>query len=426
MPTSELNKVIEQLRAGALRADSLSDGQLLELYVARRDESAFAAIIGRHGPMVLGVCRRVALDHHDAEDAFQATFLVLVRKAASVVPRSRVGPWLYGVACRTALRVKVAALKRRAKEKQRVALPDRPEVPRDTWHALQPLIDQELGRLPDKYRLPVVLCDLEGRTRKETAQQLGWPEGTVSGRLARARELLARRLVRHGMLVSGEFLAAALAQNAASAAGVPAALVASTLQAASLFARGQATSGAIPAQITLLVKGALNDMLLSKLKTALAVTVVAIVLGASAGLIAFGAFADEKPGAAQERGAKKDEATKKIDVGAASDESKLLADLLEAARAEWADRKKWVDQGKARWDETCYASARRLLQAELEQAKNKNDRVAAWRSHFERMAVVEADAKQGHQVGRITTADYQAARYLRLEAEIGLERAKRQ
>src|SRR5262249_8074968 len=161
------------------------------------DDAAFAALVRRHGPMVWGVCRRALANPHDAEDAFQATFLVLVRKAACVQPRDLVANWLYGVARITAHRARVANAKRRSRERH---VPTRPEgppapVPCDD---LPPLLAQELARLPDRYRAVILLCDLEGRTRKETARHLGVPEGTVGGRLARARTLLARRLARHG------------------------------------------------------------------------------------------------------------------------------------------------------------------------------------------------------------------------------------
>src|SRR5262249_49915225 len=157
----------------------------------------FAALLRRHGPMVWGVCRRLLPCTHDAEDAFQATFLVLVRKADSVVPRGRVGNWLYGVAYRTALEARSAASRRRARELQtaRPAHVTNEQPDPDLWA----LLDEELRRLPDNFRAAVVLCDLEGRTRKEAAQQLGWSEGTLSGRLARARELLAKRLTRRGV-----------------------------------------------------------------------------------------------------------------------------------------------------------------------------------------------------------------------------------
>src|SRR5262249_6980489 len=151
-------------------------------FIERHDEAALAALVKRHGPMVWGVCRRL-LNHHDAEDAFQATFLVLVRKAASVVPRGMVGNWLYGVAHQTALQARRTAARRKAKEVQVTEMPDTQAAPPDQWLDVQPLLDQELSRLPNYYRAVIVLCDLEGRTRREVARQLGVPEGTVAGRL---------------------------------------------------------------------------------------------------------------------------------------------------------------------------------------------------------------------------------------------------
>ncbi len=161
--------------------------------------------------MVWGVCRRL-LSHHDAEDAFQATFIVLVRKASSIVPREMVGNWLYGVAHQTALQARRTAARRRAREVQVTEMPDT-EPQQDRWADLQPLLDEELSRLPDHYRAVIVLCDLEGRTRKEVARQLGCPEGTVASRLARARAMLAKRLTQRGVALSAGALAAVLSQN---------------------------------------------------------------------------------------------------------------------------------------------------------------------------------------------------------------------
>ncbi|MBV8430290.1 MAG: sigma-70 family RNA polymerase sigma factor, partial [Solirubrobacterales bacterium] len=176
------------------RVLGLPDRELHRRFQDQQDQAAFQALLRRHGPMVLGVCRRVLGDRHEAEDAFQATFLVLVRKAASVVPRDMVGNWLYGVARQTALKARATTARRRAREKQVTAMPEPAPERRESRHDLQPLLDEELSRLPDKYRAVIVLCDLEGKTRKEVARQLGWPEGTVAGRLARARAVLAKRL----------------------------------------------------------------------------------------------------------------------------------------------------------------------------------------------------------------------------------------
>src|SRR5262245_14764124 len=191
MATDSPNSVLPHLRRVVLLRDGggMTEGQLLDCFLASRDEAAFEALVRRLGPMVLGVCRRILGDPHDVEDAFQATFLVAVRKAASVRPRELFGNWLYGVAYRTALVARARIIRRRAREKQFEDLPHPPQVePESSWQELRPFLDQEVSRLPDKYRLPVVLCDLEGRSRQEVARQLRLPEGTVSSRLAAARK----------------------------------------------------------------------------------------------------------------------------------------------------------------------------------------------------------------------------------------------
>ena len=286
MATSTLNPLIDRLRIAMLMRDGAgpTDGQLLESFVSQKDEPAFEVLVRRHGPMVLGVCRRLLGNHHDAEDAFQATFLVLVRKADSIVPREMVANWLYGVAYRTALKARTILAKQRVRERQVKEMPEPVAAEADhCWRDLQPLLDQELSRLPDKYRLAVVLCDLEGKTGKETARQLGCPEGTVSSRLARGRTMLAKRLTRHGLALSGGSLAVALAGNASAC--VPASVVSSTIKAASLFAAGKAVAtGLISANATALTEGVLRTMLLTKLKIATAVLLAVGVLGAGLGV----------------------------------------------------------------------------------------------------------------------------------------------
>src|SRR5262245_41346591 len=231
MPNSPMAKVVERLRRTVRRSDEggSTDGEMLQRFIDHRDGAAFAALVHRHAPMVWGVCRRLLGHIQDAEDAFQATFLILLRKAASVVPRAAVGGWLHGVAYNTALKARAASVKRGRKERQVEVMPEREAVPQDRGGELQLLLDQELNRLPVKYRLAVVLCDLEGRSRKEAARQLKIPEGTLSSRLTTARAMLAKRLARHGVTVSGAALAAMLSHNTASA-GVPTSVVSSTIK----------------------------------------------------------------------------------------------------------------------------------------------------------------------------------------------------
>jgi RNA polymerase sigma factor (sigma-70 family) len=253
----------------------LSDGQLLARFVAARDEASFATLVRRHGPMVLGVCRRVLHDFHDAEDAFQATFLVLARKAASVVKGESVGCWLHGVAYRTALEARSLSARRRARERPMNALPH-PHVQPSEAEEWRPLLDRELSRLPEKFRTALVLCDLEGQSRRDAARQLGVPEGTLSSRLAAGRKLLAKRLTGCGLAPSAGALACALAPGTASAQ-VPAALVTSTARIAALAAAGQLA--AAPAPAVVLMKGVMKAMLLKKLRLTVGAVMVLAALG---------------------------------------------------------------------------------------------------------------------------------------------------
>jgi RNA polymerase sigma factor (sigma-70 family) len=261
----------------------LSDGQLLGRFLERREGAVFEVIVDRHGPMVWGVCRRVLRDHHDAEDAFQATFLVLARKASSVLPRERLGNWLYGVAFQTAMNARAMRAKRRARETQ---VPDMPEPmvePDDLRDALAESLDRELSRLPEKYRIPLVLCELEGQTHREAAEQLGWPIGTVSSRLSRAKAMLASRLSRRGLALSVGSLAVMLAQESASA-GMPTKLIGSTAKAASLFA---ARAGVVSAEVAALTREVMKMMLLGKLKIGVVMLLVASAVAAGGTALAF-------------------------------------------------------------------------------------------------------------------------------------------
>jgi RNA polymerase sigma factor (sigma-70 family) len=275
MPTDRFDTFLRHLHRTALRREggSITDGQLLERFIRLRDEAAFEALVRQHGAMVHGVCRRVLRNWHDAEDAFQATFLVLARKASSIRPRDRVGNFLYGVAYRTALEARRSAARRRLKEAG--AVPRLEEPAEGPWAELRPLLDRELAGLPEKYRAPLVLCDLEGKSRREAARQLGWREGTLSGRLARARVLLARRLRRYGVAVAGGALAALLGREATAA--VAPALVTSTVRAAVLTAAGQAAD--VPAAVLTLVQGVHRAMWLGKLNVVVLGLVTAGVLG---------------------------------------------------------------------------------------------------------------------------------------------------
>ena len=200
-------------------------------------EQAFTALVERHGPMVLGVCRHVLGQHHDAEDAFQATFLVLARKGASIRNRRVLAGWLHEVAHRIAVKARAGAVRRRTIERQGLAMSP-PAFEQDNqdeaaaWGELRPVLHAEVERLPERYRLPVVLSYLEGKTNEEVAALLRWPVGTVKGRLSRARDLLRSRLARRGMALSAAFLLTALSRGTVFAEVVPAELVRRTVRLA--------------------------------------------------------------------------------------------------------------------------------------------------------------------------------------------------
>jgi RNA polymerase sigma factor (sigma-70 family) len=295
MATGQLSGVFGQLRRAALRADGAgrTDGQLLDEFLRGRDQAAFAALVRRHGPMVLGVCRRVLRHRADADDAFQVTFLVLLRKAATLAHKERVANWLFGTAYRAALETKAA---RRHKERQVSTMPE-PEAVReaDVWAELRPFLDQELNRLPDKYREAVVLCDLQGLTRRQAAGQLGLAEGTLSGRLTTARRLLARRLTRHRLALSGGALAVTLSRGAG--AELPAALLVSMTEAAAPVAAGGAA--AVSPRVAALTERVMKTMLLIHLRIATAVLLVAGVLFAGASVLTPAVQAGKPPAIAK-------------------------------------------------------------------------------------------------------------------------------
>jgi len=265
----------------------LTDGQLLERFARRPAEvaeAAFAALVERHGPMVLRVCRGVLVDPHEAEDAFQATFLVLVRKARALWVRDSLGPWLHQVAYRTASCARSDAARRRRHERR--AAETRRANPADDRVGIveewEPMLHEEIDRLPERYRAAVVLCSLEGLTHEQAAQQLGWPVGTVKSRLARGRERLRGRLTRRGLAPALGTLSAGSSHN--DGAAIPAALARSTVRTLMTADAGHAATGAISATVTALSEGVLTTMSLTKYKIA---ATVLLALGVGAGALAY-------------------------------------------------------------------------------------------------------------------------------------------
>jgi RNA polymerase sigma factor (sigma-70 family) len=323
----------------------MTDGELLERFLAAREEAAFEALLRRHGSMVLGVCRRVLRHEQDAEDAFQATFLVFARKATTIWPRDMVANWLFGVAYRTALGAKTAIARRRLKERQVNPMRPTDDSASHFWQDLQPLLDEELNHLPNKYRVPIVLCDLEGKSRQEAAWQLGWLPGTLSGRLARARGMLAKRLTRRGITVSGGVLAAALGQNLASAS-VPPSLLAGTVKASLMTVAGQGAAF-VSAKVAALSEGVLKSMMITKAKI---VTVAVLAIGfsvAGASLSVYHALAaDQDTATAAGRAGRVNAPVTGIMIDPARPNEETTSPLADASFTD-ADREQIVGSGKA-------------------------------------------------------------------------------
>ena len=403
MTPGPLTTLLGYLRRRAGRTPGeCGDGDLLRRFVVGRDEEAFAILLGRHGSMVLDVCRRV-LDNHEAEDAFQATFFILARKAGAVRKGDSLASWLYGVAVRVSLKMKTAAARRRAQERQ-VKVVNQPDPALEAARAeLRPLLDEELGRLPENYRAPLVLCYLEGKTNEQAARELGWPKGTVAGRLARARELLRGRLRRRGLAVSSGLLAALLTDSVATAA-VPASLVGSTVQGAGVFAMGgmAAASASAPAA---LAEGVLQTMMLTKVKIA-AVMLMVCACGTGAGVLAQRAGSGAAPAAAQDADrTKADQEAQKL-----RDELVALRKQLAAAREELAATRKELlrqrqlaeqqrrvaDEARARAEEALRDALAQRERAEVERQRA----LAEARRAAEEAAKAEARAKAGGEKAR--------------------------
>jgi RNA polymerase sigma factor (sigma-70 family) len=421
MPTSAMSEVVQYLRGTLLPEElDLTDGQLLECFLSCREPAALEALMKRHGAMVWAVCRRVLGNHHDAEDAFQAAFLVLVRKAASI--RTNVGNWLYGVAHQTALRARANRARRQGRERSVTNVPEPAVTERDPWSDLQPLLDQEVRRLPEKYRAAIVLCELEGKALRDAARQLGCPEGTVASRLARARAMLAKRLSRHGLAITGATLAAALSQVSASAC-VPAAVLSSTIKAVTLVAAGKgATTGAISSSVAALTEGVLKAMFLNKLMKVAAVLLAAVAVVGS-GVFLYRTQAAE-PGKQEAQAAP----AKRV-AGAAAPAApappkvpkELLEKRLDVARKVFKQNLTRLKALQALPSEL-FGWSERWLEAELALTDNQADRVKALRDHLDRTREVEQMTVGLARTGQGRQADAEAATYYRLEAEIRLRK----
>lgn len=307
----------------------LSDGQLLEKFASGGDQAAFEELVRRHGPMVMGAAKRLlaGMPGADADDAFQATFIVLARRARALRGIESLGGWLHGVAVRVALRARSEAAARGAHERRAAAMsgpgaePDREA----SWAALRPVLDEELERLPGKYREPLVLCYLQGRTNEEAAATLGWTKGTVSGQLARAREALRERLERRGVTLAAAALSALLIEKASAA--VPGALAAMTVKAAAgNMAAAAAGAGTVSAGAAALTEGVLKTMFWMKVKVVAGIVLAFAVLGAGVPVAVLAVRAGEEAKPAQADGKEAVQAWLKENVKAGE-----LSELVEVA-----------------------------------------------------------------------------------------------
>jgi RNA polymerase sigma factor (sigma-70 family) len=278
-------------RARAAESADVTDGTLLERYLSQRDEVAFEALLARHGPMVLAVCRRVTGDAQAAEDSFQATFLVLARKASSIRNNTSIASWLFGVARRIAAKARAQAVTRRERERRAVHMPADEPLDELTWQELRKVLDEEINHLAEKYRAPVVLCCLEGKSHERAAEELGWHKSSLTSRLDKARELLRVKLMRRGIALSAGVLATALAEKAA-AAPIPAFLSISAVKAAALVIRGKTLqAGVLSTQAIALAEEAMKAMVGVKEKLLLCLLALGFAVGV--GLLSYSAWPSE-------------------------------------------------------------------------------------------------------------------------------------
>jgi RNA polymerase sigma factor (sigma-70 family) len=291
------NPILQHIRSLAARHDSPTcDAELLRQFVAHHDETAFESLLRRHGPMVLRVARRTVGNETDAEDVFQATFLLLARRAGNIRKRESVASWLHGVAHRLALSARGKCVRRQEREREAAAARAVESPPESAWSGLEETLHEVLAQLPEKYRTPLIYCYLEGWTQEEVARQLGKPLGTVRSWLARGREMLRKRLVRRGISLSTEGASAALLASAcATAEAVPPTLRIATSQAAQLFAGGGKTMTMISPAVAELVKKGMTAILVAKLKSGAPWVLALTLLAAGSGWAAHRTFSAKAP-----------------------------------------------------------------------------------------------------------------------------------
>ncbi len=411
----------------------LTEGQLLDRFVSLADGSAFGALVDRHGPMVLGVCRRVLIDPNDVDDAFQATFLVLAKKASTIRDQSLLAHWLYGVAHRISVRARADAAKRRGREREGARSDDVSEeggsLDALARCDLAALIQDEVARLPEKYRMPVVLCDLSGHTHEEAARRLAWPVGTVKGRQSRARDLLKKRLVQRGIAPSASLLILTMVRES-SAGTVPTALAQTTIKAATLVATGQtAALGLISAHVVAMMQEGMTTMSFSTLKlTATSLLAASFVVGGAAVFAQVeGVSPATKPGTGttstiqarvKSSGPILSDKGPEVPGGSAKPPTKSLEQqLIEQSRISFETTKSHYEEGRITLDRLIAASSKL---AEVEERVKPE----AAQEHLERLKAILKREEAELGLGRGTIVNVNEIKTAVLETEFKLSEAK--
>lgn len=447
MATTELVRLFD---TGSL--SGLSEWELLVRFVSRRDELAFETLVARHAPMVLGVCRRMLGASPEVDDAFQATFLVLFKRAHTLGPRDAVAAWLHGVAVRVSRKARSDGARRARRERLGVvaelAAPDLIEDDPE----LRQILDEELNRLPYKYRAPVVLCYLEGQTHEQAARRLGWPIGTVKGRLSRARSLLESRLSRRGVACSAGLTA--LAAGSSLDAAVPAPLLEATFKAAAALGAGSLSAQALTTSVSSLLQGVLSAMLFQKLRTILLTLAVSGLFVTGAGVMARQQSGSQgqvtRKGSIPQKGPQDqprgDIAKAKVyvppgELVGISEElpdpkalptelprrertiHELYQDLRQAARQSYLDEVQTYGPGATPL-ERIYNSSRVLMDAENQLATTPAEKTKAAQEHVDRMLSLARLMNEHHGSEIASPARFSEAKQYIAEAELLLAQAK--
>ena len=399
----------------------LTDKQLLERFVNVNDSSAddaFTVLVERHGPMVWGVCRRLLSDRDTAADAFQATFLVLVRRARAVRVDDSLGPWLYGVSRRVAARARATSLRPRARETGRVEAVAGP-APDPARSERLTILDEEIGRLPERQRAAVVLCDLEGLPHAEAARRLGCPVGTVESRLSRGRQRLRDRLVRRGLDPSAAALWPDMAREAS--ARMPTALIKHTAR----FVASSPAAGAVPVAVAALAEAVIQMMWLARLKPLVAVAAALIL--ATAGV----AVQERQQPASERKGEQaKTAPPSTADAGGAAVPDMAVNRALATEQLALIDEVLAIEHqgardGKiARFDPSFSLWGRRRLETLRKTGAGKAEMVTALEKFLKTLKEEEALAKAHYESARVSRVELYDLQFRRMEAEIWLNNEK--